>query len=50
VIIYPKKNKIIVGLIVIIGSPIMILSSLLTLVLDQFLPEGWDDFDDFNKY
>ena len=45
-----NENKIIVGIIIVIGGPIMLISSFLTLILDYFLPEGWDDFDDFNEY
>ena len=41
-------NKIIVGIIAIVGGPIILLSGLFTLILDYFLPEGWDD--DFDKY
>ena len=41
------KNKIIVGIIIIIGGPIILMSSFLTLILDYFLPEGWDDFDKY---
>ena len=45
-----NEKKVIVGIIIIIGGPIIIASNLLILILDQILPEGWDEFDDFNGY
>ena len=42
-----NENKIIVGIIIVIGGPIMLISSFLTLILDYFLPEGWDDLDKY---
>lgn len=39
-------DKIIVGLILIIGAPILMIASVLQSILNLFLPEGWDEDDD----
>lgn len=38
-----SNDKIIVGIIFIIGGPIFVMANVLEAVLDCFLPEGWDD-------
>lgn len=39
-------DKIIVGVILVLGAPILILASVLQSILNLFLPEGWDNDDD----
>lgn len=39
-------DKIIVGVILALGAPILILASVLQSILNLFLPEGWDNDDD----
>ena len=39
-------NKVCVYFILVIGGPFFVVSNLLEIMLDGFLPEGWDD-DDF---
>ena len=38
-----SNDKIIVGIIFIIGGPIFVMANVLEAILDCFLPEGWDD-------
>lgn len=33
-------------LILIVGSPIFIINNIFALILNSFMPEGWDDDDD----
>ena len=37
------NEKLIVGIIFIIGGPIFTIANILEAILDCFLPEGWDD-------
>ena len=37
----PETDKVIVGLIFIIGGPIFTIANVLEAILDCFLPEGW---------
>ena len=46
----PAANKILVGIILIIGAPIMCFYSIIDDVLNILLPEGWDDNDDNDKF
>ena len=39
-------DKIMVGIILVLGAPILILASVLQSILNLFLPEGWDNDDD----
>lgn len=41
-------DKIIVGIILVLGAPMLILASVLQSILNLFLPEGWDNDDDDN--
>lgn len=41
-----SNDKIIVGIIFIIGGPIFVMANVLEAMLDCFLPEGWDDDND----
>ena len=38
-----SNDKIIVGIIFIIGGPVFVMANVLEAILDCFLPEGWDD-------
>ena len=38
-----SNDKIIVGIIFIIGGPIFVMANVLEEILDCFLPEGWDN-------
>lgn len=42
----PLSDKACVCFILIIGGPFFVISNLLEIMLDGFLPDGWDD-DDF---
>lgn len=37
------NDKIIVGIIFIIGGPVFVMANVLEAILDCFLPEGWDN-------
>lgn len=38
-----SNDKIIVGIIFIIGGPVFVMANVLEAILDCFLPEGWDN-------
>jgi hypothetical protein len=46
----PIKDKIVVGIIFIMGGPILAAASIFEAILDIILPEGWNDDDDFKGY
>lgn len=46
----PRANKILAGLVFILGAPIFCAYTALSGLLDYLLPEGWDDDDDELKH
>ena len=42
----PRANKLLAGLVFIIGAPIFCAYTALSGLLDYLLPEGWDDDDE----
>ena len=45
----PTGDKLIIGIICIIGGPIVAAANIIEMLLDFILPEGWND-DDSTKY
>lgn len=45
-----NSKKIIVLVIFLIGGPFFAIVNILTYVLDIFMPEGWNDDDDIERY